>query len=105
MVTHDFNQIDAFLQKSWFKDGRIAATKAVETFTRLVKPLSSISEKRWIKEGNTWEKDHQNKLHEISALYIPLFHPGYISFFISFKGVSPYLLGIAVFIGVITIAW
>ena len=47
VVTHDFNQIDAFFTKVLIlKDGRMLPQRLLRTFTRLVKPLSSISEKR-----------------------------------------------------------
>ena len=47
VVTHDFNQIDAFLQKVLIlKMVELLPQSLLRTFTRLVKPLSSISEKR-----------------------------------------------------------
>ena len=47
VVTHDFNQIDAFFTKVLIlKEVELLPQRLLRTFTRLVKPLSSISEKR-----------------------------------------------------------
>ena len=47
VVTHDFNQIDAFFTKVLIlKRVELLQQRLLRIFTRLVKPLSSISEKR-----------------------------------------------------------
>jgi len=46
VVTHDFNQIDAFFTKVLILKVELLPQRLLRTFTRLVKPLSSISEKR-----------------------------------------------------------
>ena len=58
VVTHDFNQIDAFLQSLDFKkDGRIAATKSVEDIHQAGQTIEQYFREEMNKGGEQAWKD------------------------------------------------
>lgn len=86
VVTHDFNQIDAFLQKSDFK-GSNCCNKAVEDIHQAGQTIEQYFEKRWIKGRNKHEKDSikqvlRNKRFVLFTIILPI---GQYIFFYRFK--------------------